>query len=188
MTISFSFLQSEPFVQLDIYRPRDGPVSDPQPKQLKDSSGSSSSQRRQGALALVSHGGGVSRYTFSFNLFAFIDIVFSWHTSLFVTCRSPGAAGQPGDAASSRCSTSRYRWLMDDHPAAAVALHRAAAQRTAPCLAQMPRVWMVLQPFSPLQRFSVHWWGGGDKNRSTPEQKLVGMFTGAWRFLQQDLH
>lgn len=49
--------------------------------------------------------------------------------------RSPGTPGQPGDAASSGRCPHRDRGLVDDHPTAALALHRASAQRTAPRLA-----------------------------------------------------
>lgn len=54
--------------------------------------------------------------------------------------RSPGTAGQPGDAASRRRSPCRDRGLLDDHPAAAVALHRAPVQWPAPCLVEVLRV------------------------------------------------
>lgn len=54
-------------------------------------------------------------------------------------CRSLGTAGQLGDAASGRCSPCRDWGLLDDHPAAAVALCRPPAQRTAPCLAPETR-------------------------------------------------
>lgn len=77
-------------------------------------------------------------------------------------CRSLGTAGQPGDAASGRCGPCGDRGLLDDHPAAAVALRRAAAQRTAPGLApeDLGGVKMALIPCQP----SAHtvcapgWW------------------------------
>ena len=50
-------------------------------------------------------------------------------------CRSPGVAGLPGDAAGGGRGARGHRRLLDDHPAAAVALHRAPPQRTAPRLA-----------------------------------------------------
>lgn len=102
-------LQSKPFLQPYIYRYRNGPVSVPWPDIFPGGHGCSSSQRWQGTLALVGDGGGVSR--------------------------SLGTAGQLGDAASGRCSPCRDWGLLDDHPAAAVALCRPPAQRTAPCLA-----------------------------------------------------
>lgn len=60
-------------------------------------------------MALVGHGGGASS--------------------------SPGSAGQPGDAARGGCCPRGDGGLLDDHPAAAVALHGAPSQRTAPRLA-----------------------------------------------------
>ncbi|CAF96319.1 unnamed protein product, partial [Tetraodon nigroviridis] len=49
--------------------------------------------------------------------------------------RSPGAAGQLGDAAGRGRGPRGDRGLLDDHPAATLALRWAAAQRTAPSLA-----------------------------------------------------
>uniref|UniRef100_A0A1A8JS01 Lymphoid-restricted membrane protein n=1 Tax=Nothobranchius kuhntae TaxID=321403 RepID=A0A1A8JS01_NOTKU len=106
-----------------------------------------SSQRRQGDLDVVGHGDDVSR--------------------------SVGSSGQPGDAASSgRCSGGDRR-LLGDHPAAAVALHGAPAQRTTPSLTQ------VQQEDAPMaQRFFadgiyVHW--SGDKRITLDsEQRLMG--------------
>lgn len=56
-------LQSEPLLQPYIYRPGNGPLSVPQPDLFPGGRSSSSSQRWQGALALVGHGSGASRYT-----------------------------------------------------------------------------------------------------------------------------
>lgn len=47
---------------------------------------------------------------------------------------STGSVGEPDDAACSRCSTCGHRGLLDDHPAASVALYWAEAQRPAPCV------------------------------------------------------
>lgn len=63
--ILFSFvahLQSEPFLQPHVYRPRNVPVSVPQPDLIPGGRRSSSSQRWQRTLALVGDGGGPSRY------------------------------------------------------------------------------------------------------------------------------
>lgn len=49
--------------------------------------------------------------------------------------RSLGTAGQLGDAASRGRSPRGDRGLLDNHPAATLALRRAAAQRAAPDLA-----------------------------------------------------
>ncbi len=54
--------QSEPFIQPHIYRPRNGPVSVPQPNLFPGGRSSSSSQEWQGTLALAGNGGGASRY------------------------------------------------------------------------------------------------------------------------------
>lgn len=51
-----------------------------------------------------------------------------------VVRRSPGSVGLPGDAAGCRRRPHGDGRLVDDHPAAAVALHRTAAQRPAPRL------------------------------------------------------
>lgn len=79
--------------------------------------------------------------------------------------RSLGTAGQPGDAASSRRSPCRDRGLLDDHPAAAVALHRAPVQRTAPCLVEVLRLdgASAHQPFRDIY--------------CTGRAEAVGMFT-----------
>ncbi len=47
---------------------------------------------------------------------------------------STGPAGEPDVTACSRCSTCGHRGLLDDHPAASVALYWAEAQRPAPCV------------------------------------------------------
>uniref|UniRef100_A0A1A8FBE0 Lymphoid-restricted membrane protein n=1 Tax=Nothobranchius korthausae TaxID=1143690 RepID=A0A1A8FBE0_9TELE len=114
-------------------------VSAPKPDQFS-SSCCCSSQRRPGDLDVVGHGDDVSR--------------------------SVGSSGQPGDAASSgRCSGGDRR-LLDDHPAAAVALHGAPAQRTTPSLTQ------VQQEDAPMaQRFFadgvyVHWSGDKETHHS----------------------
>lgn len=47
---------------------------------------------------------------------------------------STGPAGKPDVTACSRCSTCGHWGLLDDHPAASVALYWAEAQRPAPCV------------------------------------------------------
>lgn len=47
---------------------------------------------------------------------------------------STGPLGKPDVTACSRCSTCGHRGLLDDHPAASVALYWAEAQRPAPCV------------------------------------------------------
>lgn len=68
--------------------------------------------------------------------------------------RSLGTAGQPGDAASGRCGPCGDRGLLDDHPAAAVALRRAAAQRAAPGLA--PEDWGGKDSVDTLSALCTH--------------------------------
>ncbi|TMS02567.1 Lymphoid-restricted membrane protein [Larimichthys crocea] len=61
--------------------------------------------------------------------------VWLWLAMVVVLAGLLALLGQPGDAASGRCSTCGDRGLLDDHPAAAMALHRTPTQWTAPSLA-----------------------------------------------------
>uniref|UniRef100_A0A3Q2ZYU0 Lymphoid-restricted membrane protein n=1 Tax=Kryptolebias marmoratus TaxID=37003 RepID=A0A3Q2ZYU0_KRYMA len=57
-----------------------------------------------------------------------------WTFLFRVPLRSAGSAGQPGDAARRGRGARGDGGLLDDHPAAAVAVHGASAQRTTPRL------------------------------------------------------
>lgn len=61
------------------------------------------------------------------------------HERVLAPCRSPGTPGQLGDAASGGRGPRGDRGLLDDHPAATLALRWAAAQRAAPHLAPNTR-------------------------------------------------
>lgn len=90
-------------------------------------------------MVVVSHCGGASRYSVSVIDRNRNESAGSLQVCSRSLCRPPGPAGQLGDAASGRRSAGRDRGLLDDHPAATLALRWAAAQRAAPHLA--PNTW-----------------------------------------------
>lgn len=94
-------------------------------------------------------------------------------------CRSLGAPSQPGDAASSWCSPCGDRGLLDDHPAASVALRRAPAQWTTPCLAPpLPKTRVdgatAQKPSAAMICVLKWWWRKVQVYRSRAE--VFGMF------------
>uniref|UniRef100_A0A673I8Q7 Lymphoid-restricted membrane protein-like n=1 Tax=Sinocyclocheilus rhinocerous TaxID=307959 RepID=A0A673I8Q7_9TELE len=60
--------------------------------------------------------------------------IWIWVALLVVLAVLLALVGQPDVTACSRCSTCGHRRLLDDHPAASVALYWAEAQRPAPCV------------------------------------------------------